>query len=772
MSEALEYIEIDIDWCSLNYGVAPCTASIPATGDVKCFNSLNTCQDRANYDPATVTLRFAKPTSHLPKTIDALPWIVSTDFSPAIVSLGENLGQRASFKVTFTDHPHSDAGEGFDKYHDERGYNPYERGTFWPRFRARQPFLRGRAMRWICGFVGDALADMETRHFFIESFDGPTPDGKFTIVAKDVLKFLDGDRSQAPILSNGFLLTGINPAETAITLSPAGIGNSDYTPNGHVCIGGKEIVAFTRSADAMTITRAQRGTSAQSHAAQDRVQLCVIYDALDAAEILENLIDAYTDIPPGYIDLAAWQLETATHLNRVYTTTIAEPTPVNKLVSQLIEQAALALWDDNVEQVLHMQVLRAILTDANLFDESNVMKGTFALQDQPDKRLSQVWVYFGQIDPTKRVEDPDNYRSCARVIDEDTEADFGAAAVKIIYANFIPQFARSTAERVGALVLARYKQAPRKFSFNLMRGSVIAPQLGGGYRIEWWNLQDATGERESVPSQLIRINPQAGVYKVELEEVRFDDPGDDDGEPITTHTITIDFNVNNINLRTAHDGSFPAAVSGDTVRCRILTGVTIGSTTTAAPAFDAGTWPAGVTVEVENRGKIQGKGGVGGNGNAGIGSNGSPGGTAFYTRFAVALDNAGGLIWGGGGGGGGGGAPGEISQDPIEGGGGVLVPTGGGGGGGGGSGHLGGEPGGSTEGGSAGAAGSSAAGGGGGAPRSGPGFGGTGGGPGQAGLDGVGSQFFAGAGANPGPAIDGVSFITGGGGDIQGPQTG
>lgn len=48
-----------------------------------------------------------------------------------------------------------------------------------------------------------------TRYFVVDSFDGPTPEGKYTIIAKDVLKFADGDRSQAPDLSNGFLAADI-----------------------------------------------------------------------------------------------------------------------------------------------------------------------------------------------------------------------------------------------------------------------------------------------------------------------------------------------------------------------------------------------------------------------------------------------------------------------------------------------------------------------------------------------------------------------------------
>src|SRR5690606_21929357 len=131
-----------------------------------------------------------------------------------------------------------DTGPGCDPYVSERGYDPYKQGTYWGRFRARHPFLRGRAIRLIRGYVGQALAAMETRHFVIDSINGPTPDGTFTITAKDVLKLADGDRAQAPRPTNGFLVGELLASATTATLTPAGIGNKEYPSSGIAAIGG------------------------------------------------------------------------------------------------------------------------------------------------------------------------------------------------------------------------------------------------------------------------------------------------------------------------------------------------------------------------------------------------------------------------------------------------------------------------------------------------------------------------------------------------------
>ncbi len=60
------------------------------------------------------------------------------------------------------------------------------------------------------------LAEMETRHFVVESTDGPNTDGIYTITAKDVLKLADDDRAQAPLMSNGFLVGAIDADDTSV----------------------------------------------------------------------------------------------------------------------------------------------------------------------------------------------------------------------------------------------------------------------------------------------------------------------------------------------------------------------------------------------------------------------------------------------------------------------------------------------------------------------------------------------------------------------------
>lgn len=760
MSRVLVYVEVDQDYCSLTYGTAPCTASIPTTGAAKCYNTRKTCQVPLVFTNAPVTLRFGIDVDYLPQDIECIPSITSWNVSPAIISLGEDLGLRAEMRVTFKDHPWSDTGPGGDKYLADRSYNPFNQGTFWGKWRARVQFLRGKALRLIVGYEGQSLAEMETRHFIVESFDGPTPDGSFTIVGKDPLKLLDGDRAQAPAPNNGFLVADITAAATSLTLSPSGIGNAEYPTSGYLNIGGAEIVAFTRSGDTVTITaRGQLGTTAQAHQAQDRAQIVLRYDGDDPADIIYDLMVNYAGVDASYIDLSDWLNETGNFLRRVYSATIGDPESVKKLITELVQQAALSIWWDDVGQKIRLRVLRAIDTDAETIDAQMIQRGSFRTMEQPDKRVSQVWVYYGQRNPLQQLEDLDNFRSLAVTIDSDAEVNYGSPAIRKIYSRWIASGGRTVATRVGDIILGRYKDPPRRFNFDLLRG-VKELTAGQGYQVGWWTIQDASGATTTAPIQITRVNPRAGEFGYEAEEQLYQviDP-----EDLDNRTIIFDAAITDVNLRSVHDSLYPAPETGDTftLRCYIETNVVVGSSLSTSPAFTVGTWPTGVTILIYNSGRIQGAGGRGGNAAVdGTGAQaGSAGGLAFYTRKAVTFDNTGGKIYGGGGGGGGG---------PIK------ESGKGAGGGGGGAGYIGGAGGnggnidpeetsgdpGTLDAGGAGAPNvtSQALG------------GGDGGGPAQAGENSGGGSFGAIiAGGAAGGAIDGNSYITfSAQGDIRG----
>lgn len=584
------YVQLDLSGCSLTYGTAPCTASVPTTGTQKCFNTVGSCQDRANYAESIFTLTFCKDVGYQAESgIEAIPCLIDADLTPGRIAPGEGLGQRPSMSLTFRDMPHSDTGTGFDKYLSTRGYNPFEQGTLWGKIAKRHPNMRGKKVRVIQGWKGQSLSEMETRHYIIDSVDGPSLDGTFTITAKDPLKSLDGERAQAPAVNSGYLNADITSSATSAILAPGGIGNAEYAASGYLNIGGKEIVSFTRSTNTLTITRAQKNTTAVAHKANDRVQECLVYSAQDPANIIYDLLVTYGGIDASYIPLADWLSETSAYNGQVYTGFIPDPTPVKDLVAEIIEQAGLQVWWDDVGQKIRLQVLRSISTDAVTYDESMYREGSLRVTAQPDKRKSQIWTYFAQRNPLEGL-DLTNLPGGTVLVDTDSEADYGSPLTKVIKSRWIPEGGRDIADRLNEIQLGRYLTPPREVEFELVvTEDMTLPVLGGGYRLSAPSIQDVDGSRVDLPFTVTRLKVKDGVCRITGEELNWTDLQASD--PLN-RIITIDYDTYNLNWRTLHDNLYGTPTPKGRVTLIIASNASIGSTSTSTFALETGTWPS------------------------------------------------------------------------------------------------------------------------------------------------------------------------------------
>jgi len=678
MIERITLVEIDLDRCSNTYGSSPCTASIPTTGEIKCFNCYATCQDKPNYTQETVTARYSTASAQLSATFEAIPNIEKVNIRPAKLELGESIGVRASINIDFKDSRFPDTGPEGDRYLSDRDYDPFQRGTYWGKFRARWPFVQGSNIRLIRGNSTQSIEQMETRHFIIEKVAGPNSSGGFVIQCKDALQLADGKQSQAPLLSNGSSLNALNAVETSITLDPVGIG-SEYPSSGIAQIGGEEVVSFSRSGDILTIVRGQYNTQGVEHDAGARVQVCIEYTQKTVSFILNDLLLNYASVPSEFIPLADWTTEDNNYIARNYSALIAEPTEVKKLINELLEQTASTIWWDDVAKLLKFRVLREVATDAALYDDSQIIAGSFSAKDQPDKRVSQVWTYYGQINPLEKLDETKNYAATLAVVSTESETNFGGVpSIKRIFSRWIPDTGSDAADRLNRLILSRYSTPPRLISYNIQRGANVTPELGGGYRAKSWTIQDETGLPVEMPIQTIQVKSNDTGFSVLAEEVLYNQTVAP--EDPTIKNISIVTSENNINLRNKFFDVFSIINTGDTINFTIESGVIIGSASYQTPAIQVGGWDEDVTVNITNNGIIAGRGGSGGggarinsDGSLTTGFNGKNGDDALdFTYDSIIpitvfnLTNNG-TIGGGGGGGGGGGAAKGILDAGSEG---------------------------------------------------------------------------------------------------------
>lgn len=771
---------VDVKNSFFGQGAQPsfCTATLSADNPEKCFNTRVTCQDPANYvlgEPLRICC--SKPNQRLPKNKQIIPVLERLDTNPSKLNTTSNtrnspLGSRAKLTATLMDTVSIDSL--FDPYYDDRlsgaarfdgiGYDPDERGTLWSKFRARSPYYLGREVRAIRGVLAPRgqLTEVDTRYYVAEKFDGPYSDGAIKIEAKDPLKLAENNRAQAPIASRGVLAADLN--DTALTFDivvPAGVDvNEAYPTPGTVCIGS-EVVSYTRVGLTFTITngRGEYNTEVSTHSADDTVQLCLVYFGDSAADIVYDLLVNYANINPDFINLPAWQTEADDNIPFAYGTVITKPEGVTTLVGELAEQAGFSIWWDEVNREIPFSVVKQPdLGSLTLSEQGDILEDTLKISDSPDVRISQVWVYFSQIDPTKGLDD--NNFGVTLVTDDiaaSGEFEYGQEEVRKIKSRWIGSGGLANAQSVADRLLSRFRDIPRKGEFTLPVHTAQEVRMGGAHTITSPYLVDEFGQPWEMNARILSAENMGAAVKYMFEELRFFAQLDGNLRPLSV----VEDAPGGIFLPDLFEQTYAAAPQANQiVTVTVSSSKLIGQTTEGLYAFNVGDnsyWPVGITINivVSEQAYVSGQGGRGGDGAIEVGgpplnAYGGDGGDAFFTGVPVTVQLAGTIQSGGGGGGGSG-----ITR--IR----AFTLSGSSSGGGGGAGYLAG-PGGQRNNnqGEAGQAGSLVVGGLGGGQGDGltAGNGGAPGQPGQNGEDGTVED--GGLGGQPGRAVVGNNLIT------------
>lgn len=710
--EPFEWIEIDQDFCSRTYGVAPCTATV-ATGGQKCFNTRQSCQDPANYvlgDP--LTLRFCKSMAFIPKDAYYLPSLRAVSVSPARINPGGvnrssgALGVRSQITATFQDHAHTD--RIVDPYVSERSYIPVNQSTFWAKWRARNPYYLNRPLRYYTGFIVDGAIDPASiieRAYFITSFSGPDANGAVSITAQDALALLQDEKAQAPAASAGKLVSVLSAVGTSFSVEPAGIGNTDYPASGYVCLDD-EVIQFTRSADTFTVVnRAQFGTAAASHNAGATIQACVYYNGATPSDILEDLCITYGRIDAQYLDTTQWANEQTDFMPRLYSALIPKPTGVTSLISEMTEQMYFYPWWDERGSKVKIRAVRPAEGDTvyQLNENSHLVEDSVSVSDKTDQLITQVWVYYGMRKATGSLTEPANFEALEIIGDLDAEGDERnrQSRVKTVFCRWITSANGAAAIDLGEKLLARYSTVPREVSFMLgTKDSDI--WLGDFVQIATRHNVDLYGSQLPLNIQIFSAQEAivGTMQRYSGQEFAFEAPVDP-----TDRLIVISGNLFNVNLRTMHDSLYSPPVGGETIRVIIRSGVTIGgeffvigggkiapitdrdSVSTSvinagdtapfrgvlvypndrnlyiAPtttSLETGSWPSGVSISltIESGANVIGHGGPSsGNsasflldGHYGNHGIGSDGGHAIGATYPITINNLGTIAGGGGGG--------------------------------------------------------------------------------------------------------------------------
>jgi hypothetical protein len=536
--EPITIIEFDIDYCNLTFGTAPCTASLSGSTTKKCFNSFYTCKDQENYDKGSLTYKFAPPRSGYPKGETVFPCLVSVSGSSAQANIAaaddrlSSLGKRGKISAEFFDFPYHD--RFMDKYQSERvsgdaqssgvGYQPIDQGTFWTKFKARNPNYAGRPMRKKTGYIQDGVLTIEkTRHYVITDIRGPDSDGRVTVEGKDILKLADDDRAVAPAQSRGKLKSEITDANgQSFDLNPTGIG-SEYSASGRASIGS-ELVSFTRSGDTVTLTgRGLSGTEATDHSIDDTFQEAFSVDLARVDDTIYDLLVNYAGIDASFIDADEWETEvTRWAPSLLLTTDIMKPEGVAKLIGE-IAVLGVTIWWDDVNQKIRLRINRPV--DLDVVTEFSDTKNHIEAhqEDRADDRITEVIFNSVQIDPSRGVSDENFARGDVIIssVEKLPEA-FGDTRIKKINCRWLNHGDDANVRVVSLRLLDRFRLAPVRYTIKVDYKDDLS--IADVVDLKSHIVTSDTGELQSQLSQvIIREDVEEGhTVNLTLQKFQFD----------------------------------------------------------------------------------------------------------------------------------------------------------------------------------------------------------------------------------------------------------
>lgn len=679
------FVECDMDFCANVYGNAPCTASVGVTGAANCYNTYATCQDKPHFVKTTKTYRFCDQNADLPVGISAIPLLKSVSFASQEITPGKGLGVRGSVSVRFIDAPFPDTE--IDLYWRERTYDTNNQGTFWGKFKARNPFYENRVLRVRRGYLSAPFSwsNFIDSVYVIEQLQGISKDDGVTLVAKDILKLADDKKALFPKPSNGRLAADITAVQTSFTLTPSGIG-AEYDASGKVAISG-ELMAFTRVGDVFTITRGESNTVAESHKLDDTVQQVGIFEGTKVQDVIYTLLTSYSGINTGYINKPAWDAEATAHLAGVFSAEIPEPTGINTLVGELTEQGTCRIWWDEIAQLIQFRAIKPLPTGLpTLSDDSHFLTKSIDVKTDTNQRISTVLIYFAQKKPTEILDELKNY--ALRVATPNLEAisslEYGSNLIKKVLSRWFKTTSQGRANALADALLKTYRDPPQVLEFNL--SPALQLKVGDLFYAQTRKMQDVTGAIASVPMEVVYAQP------TEKDDIKYKAQQVSTAIPLSnSYTVLLaDSLYEDLNLYDAFVAEYGIPEAGITVEFIVFAGVlitasasnyayvsrphpTLGNIFSYMPQnyglINPSSWPSDVSIKLTvNSGALVG--GLGGDGGwvydvTNNDGNGQHGGHGIKIEYPLAIDNLGVLFGGAGGGGsveyfgcgGGGGAP-------------------------------------------------------------------------------------------------------------------
>ena len=253
-----------------------------------------------------------------------------------------------------------------------------------------------------------------------------------------------------------------------VYLSPPGIVDEEYPDSGHIRINS-EIMRYSRIAGTDTLAvqvnqRGRFGTQVSTHDKGDSVQLCLAYEDARVDRIMRELLVDYGDIEASLIDDAGWNDEASCWLlGHVVSGVVSEPTGVTTLLGELSFIGPYIWWDER-SQKIRLRAQRPELPSdvAATITDDNAILPNGQIKDLIEDRLSQIYLYFDQVDAAQSLSDIKNYHRLIAHLTPDAERanEYGDRKIARSFTRWLDIEREHLAKYVAGQVALRTRYTP------------------------------------------------------------------------------------------------------------------------------------------------------------------------------------------------------------------------------------------------------------------------------------------------------------------------
>lgn len=492
----------------------------------ECYNTITTCQDKANFLKTLETWSFADSGASLPVGPEIRPYITAKNFASTEIDLEKGLARRNTATLDLQDEPAVD-GLAADPYQSTR---PAPAAGGWlARFLARNKTAVGRDAR-----IGQAYSEtawdwsaFRYEHYIIENLAGPDSRGKVRVTLKDPIKLTD--RRKIPEPSSGKLAADLGAADLSCELV-AGEGVGYPAGGGYVRIN-REVIQYTsRSGDTLswlsTAFRGTWGTEAKAHNDGAGVQLCRAWIDTPVTTVLRDMLEE-SGLETALIDTAGFTQEELDWYGQAFNVTanITAPEQSSKLIADLLVLMAAFMWWSPHEQLVKVKAFAPVPPNqpaVPLLDDAGgfVMDST-GLKPRDDLRSTLRALYYGLVSPVVDRKEQANYERARIVIDSDAES-----ANEYDDRRIVTQFSRWWADNdVAAFSLisraaAYYRDAPIRFDARLNAKDIEITE-GQLVDIEMGQYVDFAGAPQRLRALVTRHKDLDGEFEIILRSTGF-----------------------------------------------------------------------------------------------------------------------------------------------------------------------------------------------------------------------------------------------------------